>query len=69
MASGSDQSSFDPYDLSSANEKYLPPDDVAKTTAGWSDRAARFLTTARLHLNSPPEAPKNWGQINPNLND
>jgi hypothetical protein len=20
-------------------------------------------------LNSPPEAPKNWGQINPNLND
>jgi hypothetical protein len=27
------------------------------------------LTAARLYLNSPPEAPKNWGQINPNLND
>jgi hypothetical protein len=27
------------------------------------------LTPASLYLNSPPEAPKNWGQINPNLND
>ena len=27
------------------------------------------MTTTRLHLNSPPEALKNWGQINPNLND
>jgi len=24
---------------------------------------------SRLLFNSPPEAPKNWGQINPNLND
>jgi hypothetical protein len=27
------------------------------------------LTAARLYLDSPPEAPKNWVQINPNLND
>jgi hypothetical protein len=27
------------------------------------------LTTVRLYLNSPPEASKTWGQINPNLND
>jgi len=27
------------------------------------------LTAARLYLNSPPEAPKNRGQITPNLND
>jgi len=38
-------------------------------THGRSDRAAHLLTGARLYLNLPPEAPKNWGQINPNLND
>jgi len=27
------------------------------------------MTVARLYLNSPPEGTKNWGQINPNLND
>ena len=68
-ASGSYQSSFDPYDLSSDDEEYLTPNNVAETTPGRSDRAARLLNTARLYLNSPPEAPKNWGQINPNLND
>jgi len=66
---GSCQSSFDPYDLSSNDEEYLTSNNVAETTQGQSDRAARLLTTARLNLNSPPEAPKNWGQINPNLND
>jgi len=68
-ASGSYQSSFDPYDLSSDDEEYLTPNNVPETTPGQSDRAARLLTTARLYLNSPPEAPKNWGQINTNLND
>jgi hypothetical protein len=68
-ASGSYQSSFDPYDLSSDDEEYLKPNNVAGTTSERSDRAARLLTAARLYLNSPPEAPKNWGQINPNLND
>jgi hypothetical protein len=68
-ASGSCQSSFDPYDLSSDDEEYLTPNNVTETTPGQSDPAARLLSAARLYLNSPPEAPKNWGQINPNLND
>jgi hypothetical protein len=67
--SGSYQSSFDPYDSSSDDEEYLMPNNVAETTPGCSDLAAHSLITARLHLNSPPEAPKNWGQINPTLND
>jgi hypothetical protein len=69
MASGSYQSSFDAYDLSSDNEEYLTSNNVAETTPGGSDRTARLLTAAMLCLNSPPEAPKNWGQFNPNLND
>jgi len=68
-ASGFYQSSFDPYNSSSDDEEYLTPNNVAETTPGRSDRAARLLIAARLYLNSPPEAPKNWGQINPNLND
>jgi len=28
-----------------------------------------LLPAARLYLNSPPEASKNWGQIKTNLND
>jgi len=68
-ASGSYQSSFDPYDLSSDDEEYLTPNNVTETTPGRNDRAARPLTAARIYLNSPPEASKNWGQINPNLND
>ena len=69
MASRSGQSSYYPYDLSSDNEKYLMPNNVAETTPGQSDRAARLLTARRLYLNSPPELPQNWAQINPNLND
>jgi len=69
MVSGSSQSSFDPYDVSSDDEEYLTPNNVAETTPGRSDRAAHLLTAARLYLISPPEAPKHWGQINPNLND
>jgi len=45
------------------------PINVPETTPGRSDRAARVLTAARHYLNSLPEAPTNWGQINPNLND
>jgi hypothetical protein len=68
-ASGSYQSPYDPYDLSSDDEEYLTPDNVAETTPAQSDRAARQLTAARLYLDSPPKAPKNLGQINPNHND
>jgi len=68
-ASGSYQSSFDAYDLSSDDEEYLTPNNVAETTPGRSNRTACVLIAARLYLNSPPEAPKNWGQIIPNVND
>jgi len=68
-AGGSYQSCFDPYDSSSNDEEYLTPNNVAETTPGWSDHTVHLLTAARLYLNSPPEAPKDWGQINPNLND
>jgi len=69
MASGFYQSAFDPYDLSSDEEKYITPNNVAETTPGRSDRAAHLLTATRLYLNSPPEALMNRGQIDPNLND
>jgi len=64
-ASGSCPSSFDPYDLPSDDEEFLTPDNMAGTTPGRSDRAASLLTAARPYLNSPPEAPKNCGQIHP----
>jgi hypothetical protein len=67
--SGCSQSSFDPYDFSSDNEKHITPKNVPETTHRLSDCAARILTAARLYLNSPSDAPKNWWQINPYLND
>ena len=45
------------------------PNNVAEMTEAPSDHAARVMTAPRLHSNSPPEAPLNWGQINPNIND
>jgi len=63
------QPSVEPYDLSSDDEEYIMPDNVAETTPRQSNRAARLSTAARLYLNSPPAAPKNWREINPNLND
>ena len=38
-------------------------------TPGQSNYRACSLTAAMLYLNSLPEAPKNWGQLNLNLND
>ena len=67
MASRSGQSSYDPYNSSNDDDEYLMPTNVADTTPGRSDRAARLLTAARLYLISPPELPQNWGQINSNL--
>ena len=69
MASGSGQSSFDGYDLSREDEEFLTLTNVAKITPRWNYHAARFLTAGRLHLNSPPEAPMNWGQRNTHLNN
>ena len=69
MASWSCQWSFDPSDLSSDDEEYLTPNNVAETTPGRSNRTARILTAARLYLNLPSNATKNWGQLDSNLND
>jgi len=69
MASRSSQSSYDPDDLSSDNKEYLMSNNVVKTTPGWCDRAAHFLTATRLYLKSPSELAQNWGQINRNLTD
>jgi hypothetical protein len=55
--------------MPSDDEEYLTPNIVAETTPRRRDRAARSLTAASLYFNSPPEAPKNWGHINPNIND
>jgi hypothetical protein len=60
---------LDPYDSSCDDEKYSTPNTVAEMTSGHSDRAACSFTAAMLYFNSPPEAPKNWGHINPTLND
>ena len=43
--------------------------NIARTTPGLTNCMARFLTTARLHFNTPAESPKNWGEVTPNLND
>ena len=69
MASTSGRSSYDPHDLSSDDDEYLIPNNVAEMTPGRSNRTAPILTAARLYLSSPPELPQNWGQFNPNLND
>jgi hypothetical protein len=69
LASRSSLLSDDPYGLSSDNDEYITPTNVAETTPRRSDGAARSLTAARLYLNSPPELQQNWGQINRNLNN
>jgi hypothetical protein len=38
-------------------------------TPGRTNAAARLLPAATLYWNWPPEALKNWGRIDPNLND
>ena len=69
IPSTSGQPSYNPYDLYSNDEEYLMPKNVAEMTPGRRDHAARLLIAARLYLNSPSELPRNWGQIDPNLND
>jgi len=69
QVSGLAQSSLDPYDLSSGDEDYSTPEGVAETTPGWCDCTACLLMAAGPYFDSPPETPKHWGQINPNIND
>jgi hypothetical protein len=68
-ASGSYESSFDPYDLSSDDDEYQTPNNVAETTCGRFNRPARLFPTSRLYFNLAPAETKNWGEINPNLYD
>jgi hypothetical protein len=68
-ASGFGLSSFDPNDLSNDDDEYLTPKWVAEMTPRQSDRAAHFLTAARLQMNSLPESSKTRWQVNPNVND
>jgi len=63
------QSSFDPHDLSSDEKEYVTANNVPETTPGRSNRTARLFTATRLYLNSPPEAPENREQSNPNINE
>ena len=69
MASGSGESLFDQYNLSSFDTENLMPNNVANTTPGRSDCASRSSPAARLYLNSPPSSLKNWGQVDPDLRD
>jgi hypothetical protein len=69
MASRSVQSSDHRYNLSSDDEECLRPKNVVKMTLGRNDWLSALLTAARLYMNSAPELPQNWGQINPNHND
>jgi len=69
MASGSGQSSYDPYDLSSDDDEYIMSTNVAEMTPGPSGHASCLFTAANFYLNSPPELLLNWGQIVPNCND
>jgi len=66
-ASGSGQSYGDPYDLSSEEEEYPTPEHVAKMTPRRSDWPACSLEAAKLYMKSPPESPKTWEHVNPNL--
>jgi len=68
-ASGSSQSSFDPYDLSSDDEEYWTPNNEAETTPERRDCTALLRPAAMLYWNSLPESPQDWGQVNPNVND
>jgi len=62
-------SSVDAYVLSIDDEEYLKPDSLSEMPPGRNGCAARLSIAARLYFNTPIEAPKNWGQVNPNLND
>jgi len=68
-ASGFGQSSYDPYDSSSDDQEYITPKSMVEMTPRGSDHPAHLLTASRLYFNSQPEAPKNWGQVNPYLDD
>jgi hypothetical protein len=63
IASRSGQSSYDPHDLSSDDDEYLMPINVAETTPGRSDRAIRSLAAASIskkYFHPGGMAPSEW---------
>jgi hypothetical protein len=69
MASEYGQSSIAPYVLCSDDEEYLTSRNLAETTPGRNKHTARLSPNTRLYLNSLPESPNNWVQIDPSQND
>jgi len=69
MASRAGQSWYNASDLSSDDEKYLIPRNVAKTMCGWCDCPSLVLTATRHYSNSPPKLTHNWLQTYPIHND
>jgi hypothetical protein len=69
MATGSGHSFCNAYELWSDNEEYLTSNNQGEWACRCSDHKVRLLPTAKLYLDSPPDATKNWGQFNPNIND
>jgi len=69
MACGFVPSSFDLYHLSSDDEEYLISKSVPEMTTRQSNHAAHLFTAAWLYSNSPSEALKNRGQVNPKLKE
>jgi len=51
------------------NEEYKTPERVADTTPRQRNRAVRILPAASLYLNPPPLSSKNWGLVDPHLNN
>jgi hypothetical protein len=67
--SGPGHSFYDPYDLSSEDAEYITPANIVESTPGRSHCAALLVTATTLNLNSPPEALRRWGRMNPIFND
>jgi hypothetical protein len=63
---GYGQSFSDTHDLSSDAVEDVSHRNVAGTTPRRSGRAACILSIGRIYLNSLPESPKYWAQINTN---
>ena len=66
--SGPGQSIYDPYNMCTDDEYFIPANTV-EGTHEYSYCAVHLLTATTLYLNSVPKIPENWGYINPNLND
>jgi len=69
LTSRSGQCAYNPNDMSSNDEKYLMPKNVAEMPPARSHSAARLMTPTKLCFNSPPDLHQSWGQVHQHLND